>query len=443
MNPLRQGLNPAMSNLLYKALFLVSLLLPVSVVAEDDHVKAGVSIGFEQGQEIWMGQQITLNLDLKTTGLSFSNTLFNLPEVNGAFLMQTDTTTIKFSETIDGQDWQIIRYPLALYPQKAGQLEVPPINVRFSSSVGFGSTENDFEFQTEPLALTVRQPPGVKTGDLVITTTSLELDHDWQPKSENLHAGDAITLTVTRRANDISAMLLPPLPVFRHAGLAAYPQAPEVSDKTNRGDLTGERVDTIIWVVEKPGIYEIPGIRFQWWDPVGRELKQQIVPGLSLDIPSSPSDGSVADATTSLGKARHSLLPILLILLAGLLTIALWWRFGRKTGDQHLDDEKSAFTALQNACKSNQATQTHAAIHTWLGYSSSSLKFRHTTLNEFARNVNDQSLATELENLQEAIVASNEKWQGNELLVSLQAIRHKINAQKKVQLKTYLAPLNP
>jgi len=432
-----------MSNLLYKTLFLVSLLLPLSVVAQDDDIKADVAIGIEGGHEFWVGQQVTLNLDLKTTGLSFSDTLFSLPEVNGAFLMQTDTTTIKFSETVDGQNWQIIRYPLALYPQKAGQLEVPPINVRFSSSAGFGSTGKNFEFQSELLVLTVKQPPGVKPGDLVITTTSLQLDHDWHPKTEILHAGDAITLTVTRRANDISAMLLPPLPVFRNAGLAAYPQAPEVSDKTNRGDLTGERVDTIIWVVEKPGIYEIPGIRFQWWDPLSQELKQQIVPGLSLDIPSSPSNGSVANTTAAAGKTRHLLLPILLILMTGLLAIALWLRFGRKAGDKRLDDEKSAFAALQKACKSNQAAQAHAAIHTWLSYSSASPKFRHATLSEFARSVNDQLLVTELEKLQEAIVTSNEKWQGNELLVSLQTIRHKINTQKKVQSKSYLAPLNP
>jgi hypothetical protein len=432
-----------MSNWLHTTLFLVCLLLPISVIAQDDDIKASVSIGIEDGQEIWLGQQVTLNLDLKTTGFSFSDTLFNLPEVSGAFLMQTDSTTIKMSDKIDGLAWQVIRYPLALYPQKPGQLEIPSINVRFSSSAGFGSTKKDFEFQSEPLTLAVRQPPGVKQGDLVITTTSFALDHDWQPKTEILHAGDAITLTVTRRANEISAMLLPPLPVYRKAGLAAYPQAPEVNDKTNRGELTGERVDTIIWLVEEPGIYEIPGIRFQWWDPVNRELKQQIVPGLSLDIPSSPTNESVTVTTANTGKAHNYLLPTLLILMTGLSAIVLWLRFGRKTSDQRLNDEKSAFAALQKACKGNQATQAHAAIHSWLSYSSSSLKIRHATLNEFARSVNEPSLAAELEKLQEAIVSSNEKWQGSELLNSLQAIRHKINAQKKVQSKTYLAPLNP
>jgi len=289
-----EPLNKSMASLLFSVFLLFS-----AVAVADDEPKADVHISVRQDGDIWMGQQVTLNLDLKTTGFSFSNTHFNLPEVSGAFLMQTDTTTIKFSEKIDGLSWQVIRYPLALYPQKAGRLEIPSIDVRFKTSAGFGSTEKAFNFQTEPLQIIVESPPGVKQGELVITTTSFELDYNWQPESAGAQTGDAFTLTVTRQASDISAMLLPPLPVFSTDGLAVYPQAPEIKDKSNRGDLTGERTDSIIWVVERPGTYNIPGIRFQWWDPDKHELKQQIIPGLKLDIPPPATDKATTQANTS------------------------------------------------------------------------------------------------------------------------------------------------
>ena len=154
-----------------KTILLIGLLLPHCVVAEDGDVKADVAISIQQDQYIWAGQQVTLNLDLKTTGFSFSNSQFNLPEVPGAFLMQIDTTTVKLTENIDGQTWQIIRYPLALYPQQAGRLQIPSIAVRFSTSAGYGSTSMPFEFHTKPLDLTVNAPPGVKDGALVITTS--------------------------------------------------------------------------------------------------------------------------------------------------------------------------------------------------------------------------------------------------------------------------------
>ena len=406
---------------------------------------AAASISVEQDRDIWAGQQVTLDLDLKTTGFSFSNSHFNLPEVKGAFLMQTDTTTVKLTDNIDGQDWQSVRYPLALYPQKAGQLKVPPINVRFTTSAGFGSEEKAFDFQTEPLELTIKLPPGAKPGDLVVTTTTFELEHDWQPATAVTKTGDAVTLNVTRKARNIAAMLLPPLPVFRVEGLASYPQTPEVTDKTDRGDLTGVRIDRITWVVEKPGIYEIPGIRFQWWDPDRRELKQQLIPGLSLDIPPSTEKQAVAKPDDDDRRNAGFLWPILLLILTGLLAGILWLRFGRKTVEQLINDEKSAFAELQKACKSNHASQAHSAIHTWIRCCEvpGNVNSRPATLAEFARTLNDENLATELKQLQETLVSSDGSWRGDSLLAALQSARHKVNKQKPAPSENHLAPLNP
>ena len=434
-----------MINTFTKIILLFCLLLPLSVFAQDDDVKADVTISIQRDKETWAGQQVTVNLDLKTTGYSFSNSHFNLPEVSGAFLMQTDTTTIKFSENTDGETWQVVRYPLALYPQKAGQLEVPSIAVRFNTSAGFGSTERAFEFQTEPLQLTVKLPPGVKEGELLVTTTSFELDHDWQPQSGTAKTGDAFTLTVSRRASDISAMLLPPLPVFRTEGLAAYPQAPEVNDKTNRGDLTGERTDSIIWVVEKPGSYDIPGIRFQWWDPESRELKQQIIPGLNLDVLPSPADVITADTNDKPEVSARAYLWLLVSIFAAFAGGFLWLRFKPGTQQRDVETEKSTFDTLQTACKSNRPGQTHSALHAWLAWSSVALSPNSpiVTLSAFSRACDDAQLSIELDHLQEALIYSDSNWQGTELLTSLQRIRHKINKQTIVQLKTRLASLNP
>jgi len=425
--------------------FVTGLLLPFALPAQDDEIKAGVDISFEQDQELWAGQQVTLNLDLKTTGFSFSNSHFNLPDVSGAFLMQTDTTTIKLTENIDGRDWQIIRYPLALYPQKAGKLEVPPIDVRFSTSAGFGSVEKAFEFQTKPLEVNISFPPGAKAGELVVTTTSFKLEYDWQPVSGTKKTGDAVTLTVLRRAGDISAMLLPPLPVFRTDGLASYPKLPEVNDRTDRGSLTGERVDKVTWVVEKPGKYEIPGIRFQWWDPEKRELKQQIVPGLTLDILPSAAEESVAGTIKGDRQSPLGLWQILSLFLTGLLAGVLWLRFGRKTAGQDFNDEESAFAGLQTACKSNDATKAHSAIHNWINSSavSSRINPRPVTLAEFARLLNNEHLARELGNLQEALVSSDGNWSGAGLLAALKRSRQELSFQKPGRLNHDLAPLNP
>ncbi len=415
----------------------VCLLLSTQIAAEDE-VLADIGISIQQDGDIWRGQQVTVNLDLKTTGYSFANTHFNLPEVNGAFLMQTDTTTIKFSEKIDAVTWQVIRYPLALYPQTAGQLEIPAIEVRFSTSAGFGSAEKAFEFQTAPLQIQVQSPPGVKQNEMVITTTSFKFDYTWQPESGAAHTGDALTLTVSRQASNISAMLLPPLPVYQVEGLATYPQAPVVNDKTNRGDLTGERTDSIIWVVEKPGVYDIPGIRFQWWDPNSLELKQQIIPGIKLNILPLPSDKTPPDEADKNAQSGNDHLLVLLIIILAVLSVLLWLGFKRGTSRHAEDNEKTAFKTLQSAISSHHAGQSYGALCSWLNWVSPAV-----TLAEFAAACDNTQLSEELEHLQQALISADSNWRGNRLLSALQQVRNVIKQQKAVQNKAALAPLNP
>ena len=413
------------------------ILLSTQLAAEDE-VNANIAISIQTDGDIWRGQQVTLNLDLKTTGFSFSNTHFNLPEVNGAFLMQTDTTTIKLSEKIDGVTWQIIRYPLALYPQTTGELEIPSIDVRFNSSAGFGSTEKAFEFQTAALQMLIQSPAGVPASELVITSTSFKFDYDWQPESGITQTGDAITLTVSRQASDISAMLLPPLPVYQVEGLATYPQAPVVNDKTDRGDLIGERTDSIIWVVEQAGDYNIPGIRFQWWDPDERELKQQIIPGISLDIASPAIDKNPKNQGDRNRRSNNDYLWVLLVLVLAFLSVLLWVAYQRKTNSHSVESEKSAFNTLQTSLKSNHAGQSYAALHNWLNWISDA-----ASLAEFARVCDNTQLGEEFRKLQEAMISSNSQWQGKPLLMVLQRVRNSIKQENTAQHKAPLSPLNP
>ncbi len=421
------------------------MVLPCCAAAEDDDIKAAVSVSINDEGTLWAGQQVTLNLDLKTTGFSFSDTYFNLPEIDGAFLMQTDTTTIKMTERFAGETWQIVRYPLALYPQTAGVLEIPSIEVRFTSAAGFGSTPKAFELQSEPLEIAIKLPPGVRSGDLVVTTTSFELEHSWRPEATTVQSGDAVTLEVSRSAGDVSAMLLPALPVFRSEGLAAYPQAPEVTDRTDRGDLTGVRKDSIIWVIEKPGQYEIPGIRFQWWDPLKSELKQQVVPGLSFDVPALEGQDSHAEPAAPSGQQPGSTKALTWLILAALLAVAAWVIFKRKSFATVLEDEATAFARVQKACTANDRAKTYAAIHAWLNFYPSPTLARtgSVTLDAFARNINDDPLAVELEKLQQAVISPASKWQGAGLNGLLKKLRQQIVRKNTVQSGNRLAPLNP
>ena len=166
---------------------------------------------------------------------------------------------------------------------------------------------------------------------------------------------------------------------------------------------------------------------------------------MSLDI--QPSTGEETAKMTASDEGQSSigtwlkLVLFLIVILAG----ALWLRFGRKTNAREVNNEKSAFAELQNACKNNQASRAHSAMHNWIASSAftSDVSSGPATLTGFARQLNDENLTRELRKLQEALVSSNDDWNGDRLLAALRSTRQQVNLQRLDQSVNYLAPLNP
>ena len=284
----------AAGNVLLRLALMLAALTPGVAAAQEE--RAEISIGLAtaalEDARPWTGEQVTLNLDLETPALSFANVQFSLPDVEGALVLQTDSTTVKLSNRRGTETWQVLRYPITLFPQRAGTLVVPSFEVRFETTNGFGTTAVPHRLETTPLEIEVRQPPGVAAGQVVVTTPRMKVDSDWKLPESPLKPGDAVTLTVDREATALSAMLLPPLPVTEVPGLAAYPADPDIEDRTNRGSLTGVRSDRITWIVEQAGEFTLPDVVFRSWNPAQEQLESYRVPGVSFSAEPGPGVAS-------------------------------------------------------------------------------------------------------------------------------------------------------
>ena len=45
-----------------------------------------------------------------------------------------------------------------------------------------------------------------------------------------------------------------------------YPQPPVVQDHVERGAFTGERIQTVTYMCERPGAVTLPALSLPWWD---------------------------------------------------------------------------------------------------------------------------------------------------------------------------------
>ena len=313
------------------SLVLTLLLLsgqPLSVAAADA-LQGQVRLLAGRGEPAWVGQEVELYLELWSDGFSFGDQLFVLPEVKGGFLLQGDSSTVKLSETRAGVSWQGLRYTLLLYPQLGGLLEIPSFEVSFSSRAGFDSEPTMFRYRTEPLAVEARLPPGVDPGDLLVTTGAFEFEARWDRDlpgegALRLQTGDALTLEVRRRAADVPGMVFSPLQVPQIEGLGVFPASPVVQDKVNRGELTGLRIDTLTFVCESDGRFEIPEFRFQWWNPDAQMLSERVIPAVPLEVEINPAFGTGPAAMEPVSRERVA--GLLALLLGGSVVGLLAWR---------------------------------------------------------------------------------------------------------------------
>jgi hypothetical protein len=397
----------------------------------------------------WVGQEVELYLEMWSNGFSFSDQWFVLPEVAGAYLLEADASTVKLSETRGAEQWQGLRYTLLLYPQRPGLIRVPGFDVRFSSSAGFGSVPGRFESRTEALSLEARLPPGADSGALLVTSASFSLETAWSPRPGegqlSLRVGDALSLSVERRAGDVPGMVFEPLPPFEIDGLAAYPGTPRVEDRIDRGILTGSRRDSVTFVAQRPGTFVIPELRFQWWDPVTETLEEQRLASLELQVSRNPAyAGSGAGAAPGPGRGFPAGLILAVVLV---MVLAVWpgriaaqWALGRwrRWRERVRQGEPWAFRQALRQCRRGSPGEAYAAVSLWL----SRRGRRDRSLLDLAARVDSPELGEEAVRLQRQLLAPDQaRWEGRRLAQLLRAIRSEQG--HRADRSGALPPLNP
>ena len=420
--------------------WLLGLVLQLSALPASA-LDARVRVSVEPEREAWIGEQLILKVDLMTNGLSFSDQRIHLPDVPGALVLEDTVTTVKLSEQVEDETWQVLRYDYPLFAQRPGRIEVAPVNIAFAVSAGFGSDPEHYELQTEALAFEVQTPPGAADPARLVTTTNFSMKVAVTPDPTGLAVGDAVTRTVTRSADAVSGMAFAPLPLPDIAGVAAYPRTPEVDDRSNRGMLTGTRVESVSYVLQKAGKVSIPGIELQWWDPVAEKLNTERIAPLDLDVADNPG---LVSPVQSLGWIRRIAAnePWMLLGGGGALAAVAWalvrWlppgiRCLRRRRRARQLREAARFKALIRACSSNDPVRVYNAYLAWLSAEDALATDKGQTL----------SLDNELERLQTALVRSDRSWRSDGLVSALRHARNAALGNLRKTRSQALPALNP
>ena len=414
----------------------------VALPAAADGLLVRSSINPEQA---WIGQRVILQIDILAPDAWAKIARFDNIELAGAYVLPLKGEGIRIQETIDGTSYSGQRYELSIYPQRSGTFEVqmPPQQAEVRS---FGA---DAETRRETVSLPSvsfmsRVPPGAEGMRGLVSTTALKASQSWEPDISELEVGDAISRTVRLEAAGISGMAFEPLQQEAIAGLAAYPAQASVEDRQVRGTIEGMRTESITYVAEHAGTFELPAIRINWWN-IGTESLEQIeLEGMRLSVKTAPH-GKLADLTSEGTRGAITAVAAILLLLLLLFMfrhqLLEWWR---RMADARAESESRYFRALKTSVRRGDTRPIFRDLIRWIDRIDTDKQ--PATLEAFASKYCEPAGQQVMMQLQQGLVDDGtEVPHKQDLMRALRSARRRARqqTQQKTTAAMQLPPLNP
>jgi len=376
----------------------------------------------------WVGQRMVFAVEVAVEGRFSGSTLFDLPPVIGAILMKPEERPVLSSRTVDDKEYSVQRHEFSLFCQEGGEIAVSETRVRCGSIKSFGESPARHTLRVPSFKVTPRVPEGAKPGQVVVSTTRLEVNETWDPRPMDAKVGDAFRRQVTLRAADVPGMLLPRIPKPELEGMAVYTSEPEVADRTERGEFTGTRVDTLTYLCERAGTVEIPPVLYRWWNPVKSAWEERNLPAMTLSVAPNPNYGPTeSNDGAQVGSSTGSFSMWWALVLAVVVFLCIWMLRRRKPSA-----EAQSFREVLRACRDNDATGVYNAVTRW--------RF----LSDSLPAAPPAEVTSELTSAQRVIVGLAPSWNGLRLKKSLKSWRRAARRGKIiVSPSAELPELNP
>ena len=385
---------------------------------------------------IVVGQQTTLSI--LALAPNYMTSPPELPDFQVRNAVTRQLQSVNTSEQRDGVSYAGVRFEYAISPQEPGSYAVAGQSVRIKFAAEPPATR-DVTVALPPVSFEAFIPDAASTLSPFVSASSLTVEQDIKRSAEPLKAGDAVTRTITIRAEGTPAMLLPPQQFPAIDGLRLYPVQPKLEDKVDgRTDvMTSTRIDSATYMVERAGDYELPAIAIDWWNVESGKIAQvrlDAVPlkGIAAAAGSAPSTGQPR------GWAWDRAFDFIIdhwraaLLLTALISVLAWFtpRLARRAAtdlrrrrEAHLRSEAFAFHELRHAIRRRDAKGSYFALLQWLP------RIDTVTARDFKAAARDPELDRQLGSLERQLFAGRRgsaRWSSGDLLRHVTAARRSL-----------------
>jgi hypothetical protein len=273
---------------------LLALSVPATAPARtaDELMASGqvmIRARVEPQETVYVGQKVRLWVDVLTrTWFRQAPRYPTALEVEKAIVLPPATFGVNATERIGGETYAVQSRSYTIFPQTPGRFEVPEVEVRIVVALEDASPSPELTLRTPPASFEARLPEEAEGLGLVLATPQLTVREEYSRPLADLETGQSFRRTVSMTIRDAVGMLLPVLSFEAAEGIAVYPERPEVSDRSYRGRLTGTRIESVTYVMEKEGTYHLPELVLHWWDLTTAQLRKEVLPEVELEVAFDP-----------------------------------------------------------------------------------------------------------------------------------------------------------
>ncbi len=413
----------------YSLMILLSICVGSCLAA--DPVKTEMS-----HEEVWTGQAVPMAVTLYAPGPFSGAASFDLPEVSLTAITTTGSPAVG-SEKIDGVTFYTQRHTFNVYTQQTGDVTIPAFAVRFEWQDSSGSEATSIIGESSELTFSCSRPPGTEDMGVVIAAEEFRVEQSWTPDEvETVSPGDLFQRRIEINAVGTTAMMLPQVIAPPQDGIRVYANNPEILDRTQRGETSAQRIDTLKYQFERAGTFNLPELEFIWWDVNGKTLRKETVPGRTINV-AGVTDSKPTDAPEVVPTQRSywgSIVGVILIVASWFFRVQILDACRQLFGRRHTP-EMLVVDRVNKACRANHPRAAYAALLEW-----------HCLVGRVAGETGCVALDRETRVLAKQLYAlppENSVWIGDALRSAIQQAESELRSPDKRSSMSDLPALNP
>ncbi|PYF83239.1 oxygen tolerance protein BatD [Marinomonas alcarazii] len=252
--------------------------------------------------EPYLQQEVILSVKLYTS-VALQNANRSVPSHPDLVLERLIDDQVDY-QTVNGTQYQVITREYLAFPQRSGQLTIPPQTIQAMINTSTG--RRMIKVQSEPLNLQVTPIPASFTGDAWLPSKKVTVSTSLDKTNDAPRVGDTLIWTIDIKAEGALPEQIPTLDFNSTRNYKLYPKPPQFSNQKNAAGVTGNQTIVVEVVPTEEGKLSLPDINITYWNTDERAISVASASTDTIDIAPLPNSSGQSDGATTSNKPTIS-----------------------------------------------------------------------------------------------------------------------------------------